>query len=155
MEFYYHGWRTRGVGYVERDSVKRNKEWIDKVKILIPKAWGVGNVSKDSLSPFIVSNPSFCYETYLVVGTFENISEANNAMKYIQTKFFHLLVAVLKNTQNAMQGAYKYVPLQNFTSESDIDWSKSIADIDKQLYAKYGLDESEIAFIESKVKSME
>ena len=155
VEFYYHGWRTRGVGYVERDSVKRNKEWIDKVKILIPKAWGVGNVSKDSLSPFIVSNPSCCYETYLVVGTFENISEANNAMKYIQTKFFHLLVAVLKNTQNAMQGAYKYVPLQNFTSESDIDWSKSIADIDKQLYAKYGLDESEIAFIESKVKSME
>ena len=90
VEFYYHGWRTRGVGYVERDSVKRNKEWIDKVKILIPKAWGVGNVSKDSLSPFIVSNPSCCYETYLVVGTFENISEANNAMKYIQTKFFHL-----------------------------------------------------------------
>ncbi len=155
VEFYYHGWRTRGVGYVERDSVKRNKEWIDKVKILIPKAWGVGNVSKDSLSPFIVSNPSCCYETYLVVGTFENTSEANNAMKYIQTKFFHLLVAVLKNTQNAMQGAYKYVPLQDFTSESDIDWSKSIADIDKQLYAKYGLTAEEIAFIESKVKSME
>ena len=155
VEFYYHGWRTKGVGYVERDSVKRNKEWIDKVKILIPKAWGIGNISKDSLSPFIVSNPSCCYETYLVVGTFENASEANNAMKYMQTKFFHLLVAVLKNTQNAMQGAYKYVPLQNFTSESDIDWSKSVADIDKQLYAKYGLTPEEIAFIESKVKSME
>ncbi len=155
VEFYYHGWRTKGVGYVERDSVKRNKEWIDKVKILIPKAWGIGNISKDSLSPFIVSNPSCCYETYLVVGTFENASEANNAMKYMQTKFFHLLVAVLKNTQNAMQGAYKYVPLQNFTSESDIDWSKSVADIDKQLYAKYGLAPEEIAFIESKVKSME
>ena len=154
VEFYYHGWRTKGVGYVERDSVKRNKEWIDKVKILIPKAWGIGNISKDSLSPFIVSNPSCCYETYLVVGPFENALEANNAMKYIQTKLFHLLVAVLKNTQNAMQGAYKYVPLQNFTSESDIEWSKSVTEIDQQLYAKYGLDESEIAFIESKVKPM-
>lgn len=154
VEFYYHGWRTRGVGYVERDSVKRNKEWIDKVKILIPKAWGVGNVSKDSLSPFIVSNPSCCYETYLVVGTFENTSEANNAMKYIQTKFFHLLVAVLKNTQNAMQGAYKYVPLQNFTSESDIDWSKSIEEIDQQLYNKYRLTREEIDFIESHIKTM-
>ena len=154
VEFYYHGWRTKGVGYVKRDSVKRNKEWIDKVKILIPKAWGIGNISKDSLSPFIVSNPSCCYETYLVVGTFENTSEANNAMKYMQTKFFHLLVAVLKNTQNAMQGAYKYVPLQNFTSESDIDWSKSVADIDKQLYTKYGLTAEEIDFIESKVKQM-
>ena len=155
VEFYYHGWRTKGVGYVERDSVKRNKEWIDKVKILIPKAWGIGNISKDSLSPFIVSNPSCCYETYLVVGTFENTSEANNAMKYMQTKFFHLLVAVLKNTQNAMQRAYKYVPLQDFTSESDIDWSKSVADIDKQLYTKYGLTAEEVAFIESKVKSMQ
>ena len=154
VEFYYHGWRTKGVGYVERDSVKRNKEWIDKVKILIPKAWGIGNVSKDSLAPFIVSHPSCCYETYLVVGTFENTSEANNAMKYMQTKFFHLLVAVLKNTQNAMQGAYRYVPLQDFTSESDIDWNKSVAEIDQLLYTKYGLDESEIAFIESKVKPM-
>ena len=154
VEFYYHGWRAKGVGYVKRDSVKRNEEWIDKVKILIPKAWGVGNVSKDSLSPFIISNPSCCYETYLVVGPFENDSDANNAMKYIQTKFFHLLVAVLKNTQNAMQGAYKYVPLQDFTSESDIDWSKSIKEIDQQLYAKYGLTHEEIDFIESHVKTM-
>ena len=75
-------------------------------------------------------------------------------MKYIQTKFFHLLVAVLKNTQNAMQGAYKYVPLQDFTSESDIDWSKSIKEIDQQLYAKYGLTHEEIDFIESHVKTM-
>lgn len=155
VEFYYHGWRTKGIGYVKRESVKRNKEWIDKIKVLIPKAWGIGDISKDSLSPFIVSNPSCCYETYLVVGTFENTSEANNAMKYMQTKFFHLLVAILKNTQNAMQGAYKYVPLQDFTSDSDINWSKSVAEIDQQLYAKYGLDESEITFIESKIKPME
>lgn len=154
VEFYYHGWKTKGVGYVKRDSVKRNEEWIEKVKILIPKAWGIGNVSKDSLSPFIVSNPSCCYETYLVVGPFENVSDANNAMKYVQTKFFHLLVAVLKNTQNAMQGTYKYVPLQDFTSESDIDWSKSIVEIDQQLYAKYGLTHEEIDFIESHVKTM-
>ncbi len=155
VEFYYHGWRTKGIGFVKRVSVKRNKEWIDKVKVLIPKAWGIGDISKDSLSPFIVSNPSCCYETYLIVGPFEIIAEAKNVVKYMQTKFFHLLVAILKNTQNAMQGAYRYVPLQDFTSNSDIDWSKSIIEIDRQLYAKYGLDESEIAFIESKIKPME
>lgn len=155
VEFYYHGWRTKGIGYVKRESVKRNNEWIDKVKVLIPKAWGIGDISKDSLSPFIVSNPSCCYETYLIVGPFEIIAEAKNVVKYMQTKFFHLLVAILKNTQNAMQGAYKYVPLQNFASDSDIDWSKSVAEIDQQLYAKYGLDESEISFIESKIKPME
>ncbi|MBO5467632.1 MAG: Eco57I restriction-modification methylase domain-containing protein [Prevotella sp.] len=155
VEFYYHGWRAKGIGFVKKESVKRNKEWIDKVKVLIPKAWGVGDISKDSLSPFIVSNPSCCYETYLIVGPFEIIAEAKNVVKYMQTKFFHLLVAILKNTQNAMQGAYRYVPLQDFTSNSDIDWSKSIIEIDRQLYAKYGLDESEIAFIESKIKPME
>ena len=155
VEFYYHGWRTKGIGFVKRESVKRNKEWIDKVKVLIPKAWGIGDISKDSLSPFIVSNPSCCYETYLIVGPFEIIAEAKNVVKYMQTKFFHLLVAILKNTQNAMQGAYRYVPLQDFTSNSDIDWSKSIIEIDRQLYAKYGLDESEIAFIESKIKPRE
>ena len=154
VEFYYHGWRTKGIGFVKKESVKRNKEWIDKVKVLIPKAWGIGDTSKDSLTPLIVSNPSCCYETYLIVGPFEIIAEAKNVVKYMQTKFFHLLVAILKNTQNAMQGAYKYVPLQDFTSDSDIDWSKSVAEIDQQLYAKYGLDESEIAFIESKIKPM-
>lgn len=155
VEFYYHGWRTKGIGFVKKESVKRNKEWIDKVKVLIPKAWGIGDTSKDSLTPLIVSNPSCCYETYLIVGPFEIIAEAKNVVKYMQTKFFHLLVAILKNTQNAMQGAYKYVPLQDFTSYSDIDWSKSVAEIDQQLYAKYGLDESEISFIESKIKPME
>ena len=155
VEFYYHGWRTKGIGFVKKESVKRNKEWIDKVKVLIPKAWGIGDTSKDSLTPLIVSNPSCCYETYLIVGPFEIIAEAKNVVKYMQTKFFHLLVAILKNTQNAMQGAYRYVPLQDFTNDSDIDWSKSVAEIDQQLYAKYGLDESEIAFIESKIKPME
>lgn len=46
-------------------------------------------------------------------------------------------------------------PLQDFTSDSDIDWSQSVADIDRQLYAKYGLDDEEIQFIESHVKEMD
>ena len=50
---------------------------------------------------------------------------------------------------------WRYVPLQNFTAQADIDWSKPISDIDHQLYAKYGLDEKEVAFIESHVKTME
>ena len=55
----------------------------------------------------------------------------------------------------AFASVYEFVPMQDFTSSSDIDWSKSVAEIDQQLYAKYGLDESEIAFIESKIKPME
>lgn len=57
--------------------------------------------------------------------------------------------------QNAIQGAYEYVYLQGFTSDYDIDWSKLVTEIDQQLYTKYGLDESEISFVESKIKPME
>ncbi|MCD7845542.1 MAG: hypothetical protein LUG57_06780 [Oscillospiraceae bacterium] len=60
----------------------------------------------------------------------------------------------MKITQHNPAPKWKYVPLQDFTPASDIDWSKSIPEIDRQLYAKYGLDEKEIAFIESHVKEM-
>jgi len=64
------------------------------------------------------------------------------------------LLSVLKITQNVNAEKWKYVPLQDFTSSSDIDWSSSVAEIDKQLYAKYGLTEEETLFIESHVKEM-
>ena len=64
------------------------------------------------------------------------------------------LLSVLKITQNVNAEKWKYVPLQDFTSSSDIDWSVSVAEIDRQLYAKYGLTQEEIAFIESHVKEM-
>ena len=62
---------------------------------------------------------------------------------------------VLKVTQHNPRSTWKYVPLQDFTSNSDIDWSKSIAEIDQQLYAKYGLSDEEIQFIEENVQPME
>lgn len=74
--------------------------------------------------------------------------------KYISTKFLRTLLGILKVTQNGNKPVWKYVPMQDFTPSSDIDWSQSIHDIDLQLYQKYGLDETEIEFIESHVKEM-
>ena len=65
------------------------------------------------------------------------------------------MLGILKITQNNRKGTWKYVPLQDFTPHSDIDWTQSVAEIDRQLYAKYGLTESEINFIETKVRAME
>ncbi len=65
------------------------------------------------------------------------------------------MLSILKVTQHNPARVWKYVPLQDFSSTSDIDWSKPISDIDQQLYAKYGLDADEIAFIEDNVKPME
>ena len=72
-----------------------------------------------------------------------------------KTKFSRALLGVLKITQDNPPEKWKFIPLQDFTSNSDIDWTKSIAEVDQQLYKKYGLSEEEIQFIESKVKEME
>ena len=76
-------------------------------------------------------------------------------MKYIKSKFARALLGILKITQDNPPEKWKYVPLQDFTPASDIDWSQPVADIDRQLYAKYGLDDGEISFIESHVKEMD
>ena len=85
---------------------------------------------------------------------FDNRKEAENCLKYIKTKFVRAMLGTLKITQHNLASTWANVPLQNFTNSSDIDWTKSIEDIDKQLYKKYGLSEKEISFIEEKVKEM-
>ena len=76
-------------------------------------------------------------------------------MKYVKTKFARTMLGVLKITQHNPASTWRYVPLQDFTSASDIDWSKSVHEIDEQLYQKYGLSENEVGFIETNVKEME
>ena len=150
--FYYNGWRKEGIGYVNKSLIRKHTEWVNKYKVLIPKAWGTGKTQTDRLNPFIIKPNTCCTETYLVIGPFDNEALCNNICKYIATAFFHFCVSVIKITQNSMQGHYKFVPLQDFTSKSDIDWNKAIPEIDKQLYKKYNLSKEEITFIERMIK---
>lgn len=143
--FYYNGWRKKGVGYVDREIINKNTEWVDKVKILIPKAWGTGDTTKDWLKPFIVEKNTCCTETYLVVGPFDSLEIAENVVSYMGTKFFHFMVAIMKLTQNAMQGVYCNVPIQDFSHR----WT------DEDLYEKYCLNLFEREYIESLIKPMD
>ena len=93
-------------------------------------------------------------QTFISIGKFDNKNEAEAAFKYIKSKFARALLGILKITQHNPPEKWKYVPLQDFTVNSDIDWSQSVAGIDRQLYAKHGLDEREIEFIETHVKEM-
>ena len=79
---------------------------------------------------------------------------AEACLKYIRTRFARLLLGTLKVTQDNPKDTWSNVPMQDFTADSDIDWSKSIEEIDAQLYAKYLLSNDEIAFIESMIKPM-
>ena len=104
--------------------------------------------------PEVGSPEEIATDTFLCVGAFNTSREAKNLLKFIVSKFARVLLGSLKVTQINAKETWKNVPLQDFTSASDIDWSKSIPEIDRQLYRKYGLDNAEIEFIESHVKEM-
>ncbi len=128
---------------------------LSQYKIFISKAYGCGAIGEEMATPILATPMQACTETFIEIGGFDNKNEAENCLKYIKTKFFRLLVGLKKITQDATAKVYKFVPLQNFTDKSDIDWSKSISDIDKQLYQKYNLTVDEINLIEELIKPME
>ena len=144
---------------------KRSYKWIKKsyvkipdnfdfYKVLVPAANGSGAIG-EVLSTPVIGQPVIGHtETFLSVGKFNTQEEAENCMKYIKTKFARAMLGTLKITQHNIQETWLNVPLQDFTTNSDIDWSKSVSEIDKQLYKKYGLSPEEISFIESKVREM-
>lgn len=134
-------------GYISRDKVSQHKAWIDSCKICISYAYGErGSFPYQVIGkPFVAESGSCCTETYLVVRVVENEEIAKNIQTYMTTKFFRFLVLLKKNTQHATKTVYEYVPEQDFSKP----WT------DEELYAKYGLTDEEIAFIESMIKPME
>lgn len=127
---------------------------LHKYKVFMSGATGTGRFGETVAEPIIGYPADGSTETFLSIGTLNSELEAENVIKYIKTKFTRALFSILKKTQANTPGKWKYVPLQNFTPESDIDWSVSIAEIDRQLYKKYNLTQEEIDFIESHVKEM-
>lgn len=124
-------------------------------KVFIAASNGSGKLGETLSAPFVGEPGYGATETFLSFGNFSSKVYADNLLKYIKSKFTRALLGTLKITQsNKSSDVWKNIPLQDFTENSDINWSKSIPEIDQQLYKKYGLDDTEIAFIEEKVKPM-
>ena len=103
-----------------------------------------------------VAGPKFiCSNALLALGEFDDKIQAENLEKYMRTKFFRFMLGIKKISQVLTSNVYKYVPIQDFTDKSDVDWEKSIEEIDQQLYTKYGLTEEEKSFIKKMIKPME
>lgn len=116
----------------------------------------MGEKAARLISKPVIGYPGDCItQTFISVGCFDTEDEAIHLLKYVKSKFARVLLGILKVTQGNKADTWEYVPMQDFTNNSDIDWSKSIPEIDIQLYSKYGLTPNEIAFIESKVETME
>ena len=123
-------------------------------RVVVPKANGNGTFGETIASPLILPPLTGFTETFIAIGESKSVQEAESILKYIKTKFVRALLGALKVTQNGPKQVWRLIPLQDFTSSSDIDWSQSVADIDKQLYKKYNLTGEEIDFIEKNVKEM-
>ena len=146
IKFLYNGWKSKGVGYIEKNQIRKNLDLVKDYKVYISKAYGMGSgIPSQVINQPILGLPnSCCTETYLFIGPFKDSIECENVISYMQTKFFRLLVLLIKNTQNAMKKVYSFVPMQDFSEK----WT------DDKLYEKYKLSSSEISFIENMIRPM-
>ena len=146
-----------GVGYISRNEVEKNDALIDKYKIFISRAYNAGDGFPHQIlgKPIIGEPASCCTETYILIGPYEERDICLNVENYIRSRFFRFMVMLKKSSQQVPSTVFTLVPNQDFTAQSDINWSKSISEIDQQLYRKYNLSEDEINFIEKMIKPME
>jgi site-specific DNA-methyltransferase (adenine-specific) len=143
-------YQNGGTGYIARNSVSSGTELIDKWKIYVGRAApGTGN--RDTYPHKIISTPfvgepgSISSETYLCIGPFDSKNKAESALSYLSCRLTRLLILLHKPSQDTTRKVYTFVPTQVWTKR----WT------DEDLYAKYGITASEIAFIEKVVRPMD
>lgn len=146
------GGAKRKIGYITRDTALSNIGWIDKYKLFFTTSYSTGAIDFPEI--IVAGRGEICTETFIVIGPFNTEVEQQNCLKYTKTNIFKLLLFFGKGSMQVTQDVFCYVPLQDFTPQSDIDWSKTVPEIDQQLYAKYNLSADEINFIESMIKPM-
>lgn len=136
---------NRSQGYINRNRIIQGTEWIDKWKVIVPEAIGVGEMTKDIIKPLLSEPNSINTETYIMNGPYESEIQAVNVCSYIKTKFFHFLLGLKKISQHTTGSTYQFIPIQDFNQE----WN------DDKLYAKYNLTDDEIAYIESMIRPID
>ena len=153
VRFYGRYKNERCYRWIKREYVDSHPN-LDKYKVIVPKSNGSGAIGEVLSLPLIGEPLIGVTQTFLTIGAFDTRTEAEACLKYVKTKFARTMLGLLKATQHNPKDTWRLVPLQDFTAASDIDWTLSVAEIDQQLYHKYGLEAEEIAFIEEKVRAM-
>ena len=141
-----------GVSFVSKEDITRHQEWVEKYKVVFSKATcehagtpdKTGRYRVFSTMKLLLPN-EVCTQSYLVGGVFDNQKEAENYMSYLRTAFVRALMLPTLTSQDISADKFQFVPIQDFSHP----WT------DEMLYKKYGLNEEEIAFIESMIRPME
>lgn len=149
--------RNRVEGFIEMKEILSNKDWINKWKVYVPRANNIGTeLSDDNLNAFIGEPDSICTEAYIVIGGNLDLTKdsARNLVKYMQTKFARYLHSQAKASHDASRKTYRFIPMQNFDEDSDVDWTLAVDEIDSQLFRKYKLTKEEKNHIRNSIKEM-
>ena len=153
---------NKGRGPYKSELISNGRDMIEKWKIIISclTAEHAGQTDKNGLKRIVSSlamlHPNeICTETYMVINSFDTKEEAENCLAYVKSRFARFMVSLLASTQHLNKDKFKYVPLFDFSCNTPIDWTKSINEIDEQLFAYYGLSDSEQAFIKNTIKEMQ
>lgn len=136
------------IGYVEYKDIPSNHTYINKWKVLIPRANNIGTeLNDDNLNSFVGKPNTICTESFLMIGADLDLTEetANNLAFYLKTKFVRFMHSLAKTSQDATSKTWRFVPLQDFSKP----WT------DEELYKKYNLTDDEIDFIENTIKPMD
>ena len=145
---------------MSRSEINRGLDYLDKYKVFTSKGNGGAGLLTDGKpvniigKSYVASPGEACTDSLIPFGKFSTEKEAQNLQKYMCTKFLRFCVGILKVSQNLYQNVYRLVPMQDFATNDEIDWSKSVEEIDKLLYAKYDLSKEESDFIEAIIKPM-
>lgn len=144
--------QSGGRAWTSRSEVTAGQELVDKWKVFTSKSSSehAGQVDKNgqrrvlSLSG-VIPPGSVVTETYILLGAYDTEHDARNCFSYVVTRFFRFLIATRSSAQDLARSAYQFVPLQDFSEP----WT------DQKLYAKYGLTDDEVAYIEKLIRPME
>lgn len=134
-------------GWISRNLITQNIQWIDKWKVLISRSFNGGYKFPHQIinKPIVAAPGSVCTETYIVIGVFDDEESAKNLAIYARTKFFRFAVSFRKVSQDNPKDRFKYVPKLDFSRK----WT------DKDLYKRYNITEEEQVFINTLVKGIE
>ena len=142
----FKGGARRTIGYISPEIITKNKAAVNKYKLFFTTSY-----STNAFNPpetIIGEQNSVCTETFLLIGPFDTEIEQKNCYKYICTNFFKALLFFGRGTMQVSQDVFRFIPLQDFSNQSDIKWNKSISEIDQQLCIKYAFTQQEVLSID-------
>ncbi len=154
VPLYYNRKGKRLMGYIARSEITKSPQLVDTWKVMVPEASSDGGQKiPDPVlgTTFVTPSPSACTQTYLFFYC-SSEQEARNVQSYLKTRFFRFMVSLRKITQHAPRNTYLWVPQQDFSANSALDWHQSTAELEQALYDKYQLTEEERDHIAQMVK---